>query len=1120
MNYKTMKKTREREIPKVGISAKRALFSLTLLLVMTLLKPCYANVYPTPFAMDTVKKASQKEYLLKGKVLDDKGLPMPGVTVRLDSTTIGVITDNEGTFQLRLTRAKGTLVFSFVGYKTVKTIVEAGKPITVNLKEDVSKLDEVTVIAYGEQSRRNVIGAMSTVKSEDIKDIPSPSLANLLQGRVAGMNIINTSGAPGGGGLVTVIRGFNSLSVEASQRHSEPLWVIDGVPMYSFTSPVTGLNTLSEIDPKDIESVQVLKDAASAAIYGSRAANGVILVTTKKGRLNQKAKVSLNVSQTFMFSPSLPDLIGGNKERHVRMEALKNQQEAYLDFENNRYKYPTSYKEAHENGAKYNYFWNAGDGATIPLYQDSLNPFYNNSTDLFDYYFKTAKVMDANIQVTGGGESIAYNIGLGYYDETGVLRGTGFNRVKLLSNLYITPVKKMNMNLRFYLARTGRNRASREQNGFNFTTGSNLEQIPSELLETSTLLPGKGTPAFEEMIKRYEGIKEKNESYRVRANFDASHEFLKGLTFKTSVAVDYSQQNLNLFQSSYLNENNESFSSGQIERAMMLLNENLLTYKHSFNEHNMDMLLGHSVQVDESNSLQGYGSKAPSDLIHYVSWYENVYDANANRILKDFYSDRTKSTMIGLFGRINYNYKQKYFASVTVRRDASSKFGEDVRWATFPSYAVAYTFSEEPFMDWSRGWLDFGKIRASYGKSGKQFDQPYISHGLLTVSKPFLGHPTVEPEWLQGLMNDKLTWEETDQYDLGLDLDLFNHKLSLTFDYYYRLTDKLLYNITLPGNYSGYQRQWQNAYAIVNEGIEFQVKWDIFQKEKFSWDVTFNIARNWNRLKRSTNGTDFQNFNGAENLYNNLSVIGKALNGIYVYKDNGYYNDQAEVPSYYSNGMKTYLYGNYPQQFYRPGDRIITDVDGNGQVNVLIPSQDDRIYGGSPLPKASGGITSSLSWKGFDLNMLFNFVISRHILNAGRDASVGTVVGMTLAETTKPIFAEPGKLTFWQKPGDKTNFPVNRVESGLSDFATNLSSNVEDVSYIKLKTITLGYTLPEKIMKPIGINARFFVSAENLFTVTNYSGPDPESVDLVTGIDNFGNYPLSKRVTLGLTVNF
>lgn len=284
--------------------------------------------------------------------------------------------------------------------------------------------------------------------------------------------------------------------------------------------------------------------------------------------------------------------------------------------------------------------------------------------------------------------------------------------------------------------------------------------------------------------------------------------------------------------------------------------------------------------------------------------------------------------------------------------------------------------------------------------------------------------------------------------------------------------------------------------------------------------MSFNIARNWNRLKKSTNGMDFQNFNGVENFNNNLSVIGKALNGIYVYKDKGYYNSESEIPSYYLNGTRVYMYGSNIYQFYRPGDRVIADVDGNGQVNVLVPSQDDRVYEGSPLPKASGGITSSLSWKGFDLNVLFNFVIGRHILNAGKGASVGTRLGITLDETTKPLSAKPGDLTFWQKPGDKTNFPVNRVEKGLNNFATNLSSNVERVSFIKLKSFMLGYTVPPRIIKTTKMNIRVFFSAENVFTIDNYSGPDPERVDLTTGIDDYGSYPLAKRLTLGLTVNF
>ena len=363
-------------------------------------------------------------YPVKGRVIDEKGIPLPGVTILLDSTSIGTVTGVDGTFSFTLPKTKGTLVFSFIGYESVKRNFVSGQTLIVTLKEKISKLDEVTVVAYGTQNKRDVIGAMSTVKASDIKDIPSPSIANLLQGRVAGMNVTNMTGAPGGGGTSITIRGFNSLSIESTRRGSEPLWVVDGVPLLSFTSPITGSNTLADIDPSTIESVQVLKDAASASIYGSRAANGVILVTTKKGGLNQSAKFSVNVSQTYSFNPKLPELTGGKAERRLRLAALNNFAQAYYDYETNTYKYVDNYYESYNEGLHYNYFWNQGYGANVPIYQDSLNPFYNNSTNLFKYYFRTGKVTDANIQLSKGYSTFSYNIGLGYYTEKGVLKNT------------------------------------------------------------------------------------------------------------------------------------------------------------------------------------------------------------------------------------------------------------------------------------------------------------------------------------------------------------------------------------------------------------------------------------------------------------------------------------------------------------------------------------------------------------------------------------------------------------------------------------------------------------------------------------------------------------------------
>lgn len=1062
--------------------------------------------------------SAPEDLTVKGTVTDVKGLPLPGVSIRIGTTAVGTATGMDGTFSLRCPQGTGTLTFSFVGYKTVSLPFTAGKALNVTMTEDVHSLEEVQVVAYGTQRKRDMVGAMSVVKADEMKDLPSAGIGNLLQGRVAGMDVTNVTGAPGGGGTSITIRGFNSLSIESSRRGSDPLWVIDGVPMYSFTSPVSGLNTLSEIDPKDIETVQVLKDASSASIYGSRAANGVILVTTKKGQLNGRARVSVNVAQSFVFNASHPDMTGGVAERRLRNEALDNYQQTYFDREKNEYVYPADREDSYVNGAHNGYYWNKGDGASIPIYQDSLNPYFNNSTNLFDYYLRTARVTDASLQVSGGAERMTYNVGIGYYDETGVLRHTGFNRIKLMSNFMFRPMNRVEINLRNYVARTGRNRSAQGRDVFSTSGGTDLEQIPGELLTTSTLLPGPGTAAFEELTRRFNETKEKNESWRFRNSFDLSIEVVTGLRLKSSVAMDYSMQFQNVFMPSELDAYKESYSSNSTVRNLMLLNENLLTYTRSFGDHNVDALLGLSFQKDEMNSGSMYGKKSASDLIHYITWSGQVMDEATKRLLKDCFSDLEESTMVGVFGRVNYNYKQKYLASVTLRRDASSKFGEDVRWATFPSYAVGYVLSEEKFMDWSRGVLDYAKIRASFGTSGKQFEAPYLAFGTLQTGKPFLGNPTISPEWYEGLMNRSLTWEETKQWDLGLDMDFFDHRLGFVLDYYHRYTDKLLYKVKLPGDYSGYLYQWQNAYAISNQGIELQVKGDLIRSERLNWNVTVNLAKNWNRLEKSTNNRDVQRFDNGGTMMNNVSVIGRPLNGLYVYQDRGFYNDASQVPFYYDNGKKVYYGTN--NQFYRPGDRVLSDVDGNGTIGTNYPLYDDRVYAGSPLPTIQGGVASSLTWGDFDVNLLLSYSLGRHILNAGRSASIGTRLGLTTEDITRPVFADLDNVTFWQKPGDDADYPMNRLEVGLMNYATNLLSNVEKVNYIKLKSLTIGYSLPESIRQRIGVGARIFVSGENLFTLTNYSGTDPEAVDLVTGVDNLGNYPLARRVTVGLTLSF
>ena len=979
----------------------------------------------------------------------------------------------------------------------------------MRLEESRESLEEVTVVAYGEQRRGQVSGSVATVDAARLQNKPASNVLTLAKGQLAGVYIASQSGDPGGNDVSIIVRGANDLAIAGNRN---PLFVIDGVIASDDASLKVGGNPLTSLNPDDIETFTVLKDAAAAAIYGSRAANGVVIITTKKGRYNQPPLLSANVSHTFILQPLLPERIGGNAERLARLEAMKNYAGVYYDRETDSYRYP----EGYALGKPYDYFWNEGNGADMTVYQDSLNPFYNNSTDLMAYYLRPAHATNANIQVRGGAEGIAYSVGLGFYDEAGTLRGTGNRRFSAFSNLAFKPAHHLYGNFRFYLAYTDNNRSRKGVDAFN-PAPTAYSTLP-DFLFTSTVLPGPGTPYFGELTRRYESTREKNDSYKLRTSFDLTYEIADGLALKSGVAVDYLQNNQNVFLPKEVNEYGKTYSSGTIARHLMVLNENLLTYRRTLGgSHTVDLLLGFSVQQDEMNNNTGKALGAASNTIHYAPWYSQVYDAEARLDLKDYYSDYEKKTMVGLFGRLNYNYRERYYAGFTLRRDASSTFGEDVRWGWFPSYFVGWTFTEEPFMLALKPWLNYGKLRFSQGRTGRIFEYPYLAQGELDQGAPYLGHPTVVPEWWAGVSNSGLTWEKTTEYDAGLDLGLLDNRIGLTFDYYLKRTRGLLYNPPTPGTHTGFLAPWRNMYGIDNEGVELEVKGELVRGRTWQWNLSFNVSRNRNRLARSLNGRDFQNT--AARFANNLSVIGLPLYGIYAFDDRGIYGRRSDVPSYYEDGVKKYLRGE-GSAYYRAGDRIITDMDGNGQIYNYGTLAEDRIYIGSPLPQFQGGISTDLRWKGLDVTVLFNFVCRKWVLDAARGASLGTYLALNPADMARPYLTGSLDGLFWEHPGDDAPYPANRMENGLYNFATNLASNAQRISYLKLQAVTVGYTLPEAVRKATGFGARIFISGENLFTLTDYRGGDPETVDPYTGVDNYNAYPLSRRFTIGLTLNF
>lgn len=1048
----------------------------------------------------------QKAFTVKGRVTDRKGAPLPGATIRIDGTTIGTATDEKGMFSLTLAEEKGTLVFSFVGCKNCKLPFTAGKFMEVKMEDEASNLDEVTVIAYGQRNKRELISSISSVKAEDIKDVPVPSLETLLQGRMAGLGVNLQSGAPGSGGANVAIRGYNSLLDDESGFKSTgaPLYVIDGVPVHSFTSPITGTNTIAEIDPSTIESVEVLKDAASAAIYGSRAANGVILITTKKGKAG-RGKFAANFSYTGAVLPEAPPQMGGRGERLYVLGMMKAAKSAYYDKAEGVWKYPASLEEAAANGADYNLLYGRGQGyfeGFMKLLQDSLNPFFNNSTNWYKYVFRPGKVLNANIQTSGGSENMNYLIGAGFYRETGIMPGSDFTRANFITNLSVKPIKNLTVDSRLYVAYTDRSRG--EGGG----AGGMYESLTVDPAYTSTLL-STGGPVEEKILQMMNGQVESNTSYRFRGNLQLGYEIIPGLNLSTSLALDFNQVNYNFFRPSYLDPTSyhESLSRGMIDRDLLVSNENLLNYNFSIRDkHNFDILLGFSYDANKMWSIGGEGSKGPSDDIQYVgsSFPDLNYSilSDEYRALQKYQSDFTETAMVSYFGRLAYNYDKKYLMEATLRRDGSSVFGKDVRWATFPSVAVGWAFSEEHFMRWA-WWMNFAKFRASWGRTGSQFGIPYLAQGLMTPGSIFDGIQGMAPS---GVVNHKLKWEESDQYDFGLDIDMFDYRVNLTIDYYYKYTRSLIHNVPLPGDMYGLENsQWRNAMAISNEGLELEAKVDIFRKTAVTWRTRFNISKNWNRFEKSFSGTDIPGG----------LVIGKSMSGIYLFKDGGIIQSEADIPRVYDEeGKMHYLAPEGEEEsFFTVGMHKIEDLNGDG----MITDDGDMFYAGSALPKAYGGWAHEVKWKDFDLNVLLTFTFGRNMVNTFTHST--RWVG---GSGVYPVFAHPSATDYWHKAGEETTYPAPGVwQSYTYQYSGLLSSNLEKVHYCKLKQLTLGYNVPKKVMKKLHLDGiRLFVTGENLLTLTNYSGIDPEVVDIYSGMDRGTVYPLARKWTIGLTVNF
>ena len=973
----------------------------------------------------------------------DDGLGLPGVSVIIKGTTTGSSTNIDGKYAID---AKSTdiLVFSFVGMQSQEVLVGDQNVIDIVLSALSVGMDEVVVVAYGSQRKRDLTGSVAGIKSEQLENVPIPSFENALQGQTAGVQI-NTSSRTGEANSVR-IRGTSSIGAS-----SQPLYVIDGVPQGDYIIGYTGNNTqqspLANINPNDIESIQVLKDAASSSLYGARASNGVILITTKRGKAG---KTQIDFSY-----------YGGILKETNTFDVLNGAQFAELWNESN---------------------FNAGDSDPQIL----GSPEEQINTNWWDAVSRTGSIHEWSLSARGGNEKTQFYTGFSYRQEEGYTIGDEFDRLSTRVNVDHKFSEKLRFGSNIGFSRVVNQRISNNNSVSSPSTSAflNYPNVPiygdgSELYgPEGTFYDGRGVNVFNNIA--YNLVKEDEENsheaitIRPFINLFAEYEIIPDLVFRSEWGLDYIDVSEKVFWGVNSGDGGGSGGIGQAlsYRRTNWIQTQTLRYSKTFNEvHNFSALLGFSYQETRSENSNVTGEGFPNNDLSSLDNAANI--TNGGSSISDVALD-------GYFSRINYNYDNKYFAEFSLRRDGSSRFGENDKYAYFPAGSLAWVVSDEDFLS-ENEWLTFLKVRTSYGLTGNSevlsdatseaTGANFPSRGLYIGGSDYAGQPGLAPSQLA---NPDLKWEQTAQFNVGLNIGLFNNRVELEADYYIKKTKDLLLNVILP-SVSGYEDYFDNIGKLENKGFEFNLNTRNFVKD-FKWNTNFNIAFNRNKIT---------NLDG-QIITNGISraIEGEPIGVFFTVKYAGVDPDN--------------------------GNALYYDLDGN---KTSTYSDEFRQIVGDPNPDFTGGLTNTFSYKGVDLSVLLQFVYGNDIY---RDA------GRFVSNNANSIWNQSvDQLNRWQKPGDITDVPRAELFSGNGSGRS--SRWIEDGSYLRVKNITLGYTLPKTIVERLHLrNVRIFAQAQNWFTFDDYSGHDPEvssegTVNIGQGQDFF-QAPPSKTLTFGVNI--
>lgn len=989
--------------------------------------------------------AQQQAKTVTGTVTDVSGEPIIGANIRIKGTTTGTITDIDGNFSIEA-EPQSVIEVSYIGYLTQETVINNQKSIRFLLKEDTKTLDEVVVIGYGVQKKADLTGSVANINTEKLNTQSNANIGQALQGKIAGVDIVSQGGAPGSGTRI-MVRGIGTLN------NASPLYIVDGMYM----------NSIDHINPNDIASIDVLKDASSAAIYGSRAANGVIIVTTKEGSNTEgKPIIDLSVNLGISTASKFLDMLDAKGWAEVTTIARQAIGKPALDM--------------------------ATDLANKP------------DNDWQDIMFRPALMQNNNLSVKGGGKYSTYYTGLGYFNQDGIVKGTNYQRYNIQSkNDYKRGIFSAGTNL--IISFSHDKPLHQELRGG--MIGTILQSVPTLEKYDDTREGGYGGTygdvvniphplaiIDDNIMDRY------NENVKIFANLYAQIELFKGLKYKLNLTPDFSFERYKNYLNKYdfgLATNSITQLTERQRRRRNILVENLLTFDRTFGEHKISALAGYTYQDSRFRHIQAYGEGLPQGL-------EEIDAATTNRSNE---GNSWRSVLTSILGRVFYSYQNKYLFTATIRRDGSSKFGKNNRYGYFPSFSLGWNVAEEKFME-NVHWLDQLKLRGGYGVLGNQEIDNYQYSSTITTG---INYPDGNGGLLQGAFpknfaNPDIKWEETAMTNVGIDFMAFNNRLSLTADYYVKNTKDILLTVPIPISSGGANDPIRNAGKIRNNGFEFNLGWMDQPNPDISYGI--NLIGSFNKNKVIAMGSESGSIKGGstnQNITTSETKAGYPIGGYWLISTAGYFNSQEEVDAYAKDGKKI-------QPAAEPGDIKFVDANNDGVIN-----DDDRVFQGSPFPDFTFALNGNMRYKNFDLSIGLQGVLGNKIYNATRQ---------TLEDVTKGSNFLASCLDYWTPENKNASHPRLTWDDPNRNTRAESDRYLENGSYLRLRSVQLGYTFPQTWFKGAIQHARVYINAENLFTITSYSGYSPDvNADNANyrGFDNF-IYPTNRTFMLGLNVTF